>query len=132
MSDSTVQRLCEYCAQSFITQRRYVERGEGRFCSRSCAGKAPRRHPDHQGEKNPNWKGGISQNHYHYKQLQKERYPERVAARAAVHHAIRDGKLERQACEICGATPAHAHHEDYSRALDVRWLCPECHRAEHS
>lgn len=47
------------------------------------------------GNKNPNWKGGISENNYHYKKLQVERYPERVNARKLVHNAIKDGKLVR-------------------------------------
>jgi len=34
-------------------------------------------------------------------------------------------------CEQCGAPNAHAHHDDYSRPLDVRWLCRTCHGIEH-
>jgi hypothetical protein len=40
-------------------------------------------------------------------------------------------KLVPQPCEVCGATKAHAHHENYSAPLDVRWLCPSHHRKEH-
>jgi hypothetical protein len=56
----------------------------------------------------------------------------KVRARMAVANAIRRGKLERGACEVCGAPDAHAHHEDYDRPLDVRWLCPRHHASEHS
>lgn len=35
-------------------------------------------------------------------------------------------------CEGCGAVRAVAHHDDYVRPLDVRWLCPRCHRRHHA
>ncbi len=56
------------------------------------------------------------------------RYPERFKANAAVGNAIRDGRLIRKPCEICGSTvEVEAHHEDYSKPLDVRWLCKTHH-----
>jgi hypothetical protein len=37
------------------------------------------------------------------------------------------------ACEDCGTTsePLQGHHEDYSRPLDVVWLCLSCHCSRH-
>lgn len=55
----------------------------------------------------------------------------KIEARQAVVRAIRSGVLTRGPCEVCGATPADAHHEDYSRPLDVRWLCERHHGAAH-
>lgn len=57
-------------------------------------------------------------------------HPDRARARYAVNNAIRDGKIQRQLCEVCGAK-AEAHHEDYSRPLEVRWLCEPHHKARH-
>lgn len=57
------------------------------------------------------------------------KYPDRFRARDKVHQAIAKGLLKREGCEICGAT-AEAHHDDYSKPLDVRWLC-RAHHAEH-
>lgn len=45
--------------------------------------------------------------------------------------AVRRGKLQRQPCEVCGEK-AHAHHPDYSKALEVRWLCPHHHARQHA
>jgi len=83
------------------------------------------------GKDNPNWKGGISKDNYHYKKLQKERYPEKVKARQIVHNAIQSGKLVRKPCEVCGDDNTQAHHEDYNKPLDVIWLCPKHHRKKH-
>lgn len=59
------------------------------------------------------------------------RYPERDAARNAVANAVRDGKLKRQSCIICGSKDSEAHHEDYSKPLDIQWLCPKHHAERH-
>jgi len=53
-------------------------------------------------------------------------------ARVKVFNAIRDGVLIRQPCEKCGAAYAQAHHDDYQKPLDVRWLCASCHRLLHN
>src|SRR6185312_15311483 len=58
--------------------------------------------------------------------------PSHRRARQAVNNAIRDGRLLPQSCEVCGSR-AQAHHSDYSRPLDVRWLCFKHHRElEHA
>lgn len=55
---------------------------------------------------------------------------EAKAARERVRRALQSGKLTRpDSCERCsGPGPIDAAHIDYSRALDVRWLCKPCHR----
>lgn len=59
----------------------------------------------------------------------KERNPVKAAARKAVYEAIRAGRIVRQPCEVCGSRRAQAHHDDYGKPLDVRWLC-RAHHAE--
>ena len=54
----------------------------------------------------------------------------KAAAHAKVHRAIKRGLLTRLPCEVCGQK-AHAHHEDYSKPLAVRWLCKLHHKAVH-
>lgn len=60
----------------------------------------------------------------------KARNPEKRKAHVIVSNAIRDGRIERRPCERCGKK-AHAHHDDYSKPLDVVWLCPVHHVARH-
>lgn len=56
------------------------------------------------------------------------KYPEKYKARTAVGNALRDGRLHRGPCEVCGTTEkVHAHHDDYSKPLQVRWLCFQHH-----
>lgn len=62
--------------------------------------------------------------------LYRERHPEKAKAHAAVAYALSTGKLHRRGCEFCGSR-AQAHHEDYSKPLDVRWLCKQHHDEQH-
>lgn len=57
--------------------------------------------------------------------------PGYAKSHSAVARAIRTGKLARQPCDVCGRKDSHAHHDDYSKPLDVRWLCPPHHREVH-
>ena len=58
--------------------------------------------------------------------------PKKRAAQVAIGNAVRDGKLTKKPCEICGSTHrTHAHHDDYDKVYDVRWLCPQHHRDWH-
>jgi len=56
---------------------------------------------------------------------------EKRKAHRAVNNAVRDGRLARQPCEICGALKVEGHHEDYSKPLDVVWLCRKHHAELH-
>lgn len=63
----------------------------------------------------------------------RSRHPQKYAARTAVGNAIRDGYLHRQPCAVCGTeTNVEAHHDDYSKPLDVVWLCTTHHAARHA
>lgn len=61
----------------------------------------------------------------------RDRYPHKRAAHIAVGNAIRQGRLVKQPCEVCGDSNVDAHHDDYSKPLEVRWLCRKHHLMEH-
>ena len=63
----------------------------------------------------------------------REKYPEKYKARTMFGNAVRAGKVVRaETCVWCGLEgKTEGHHEDYSKPLDVAWLCPPCHRSEH-
>lgn len=59
------------------------------------------------------------------------KHPHRRAAQVALGNAVRAGDIAPQPCLICGEH-AEAHHPDYSRPLDVIWLCPAHHKQAHA
>lgn len=61
------------------------------------------------------------------------RHPDRYKAHYLLNNAVRDGRLMRpDQCQECGVTGRlHGHHHDYTKPLDVEWLCPPCHFARH-
>jgi len=61
----------------------------------------------------------------------KAKNPEKVKARAIAMAAIRSGKIVRLPCEVCGNPKSESHHDDYSKPLDVRFLCLKHHREFH-
>ena len=64
-----------------------------------------------------------------YQVARRARNPEKYKAHRAVGDAVRGGRLVRGPCGVCGANKKiQGHHADYSRPLDVEWLCFRCHR----
>lgn len=62
--------------------------------------------------------------------------PEKRAAHILVGHAVRSGRLVKpECCPCCGEfkprRQIHAHHEDYTKPLDVVWMCAKCHHDHH-
>ncbi len=60
--------------------------------------------------------------------------PEQDAAHRAVARAGKRGEIVQPwECSRCGfiCVPV-AHHDDYAKPLDVRWLCHSCHIRFHS
>lgn len=60
-------------------------------------------------------------------------YPMKYAAHVITGNAVRDKKIEKQTqCSECKSTKKiEAHHDDYTKPLEIRWLCNACHRAWH-
>jgi len=59
----------------------------------------------------------------------RKKHPDRYHARYLANVARRKGILIPQPCEICGSIDhLEMHHDDYSKPLEVMWLCRPCHR----
>lgn len=60
----------------------------------------------------------------------------RLKANAILRQAVNRGEIVRPGkCEKCGRRPhmtvLNGHHPDYSKPLDVQWLCDSCHGIVH-
>lgn len=63
----------------------------------------------------------------------RQKYREKNIAHLRVARALQSGVLVRPStCSKCGVCcKPQAHHNDYSKPLDVVWLCGDCHAKEH-
>lgn len=61
----------------------------------------------------------------------RRKYPEKVAAHAALAKAVRRGEVIKLPCFICGNEVTEAHHPAYSLPLVVTWLCKRHHTQLH-
>ena len=53
-------------------------------------------------------------------------------AHGVVAYRVKIGELKRLPCEVCGNKKSEAHHDDYEKPLEVRWLCRKHHAEHHS
>jgi len=62
-----------------------------------------------------------------------EKFPMKRACHVITGNAIRDKKLIKPSnCSKCDSnTNIQAHHDDYTKPLNVRWLCVKCHVKWH-
>lgn len=58
--------------------------------------------------------------------------PEKRLAWYELSKAINRGDIIKKPCQECNSTVRiHGHHDDYSKPLEVIWLCPLHHRRHH-
>lgn len=64
--------------------------------------------------------------------LWKQAFPNRRKAQTALGNAVRDGRVLKEQCYVCGEAKVEGHHPDYDRPLDVVWLCTKHHKLTHA
>ena len=79
-------------------------------------------------EYNKQWR---KKNNYSDVLRYEKKYPEKRLARLFVLSALNSGKLKKLPCIVCGSLKSQAHHEDYSKPLEVIWLCALHHKRLH-
>lgn len=61
----------------------------------------------------------------------RENNPKKYRAHYLVCNAVKRKRLEKEPCEVCGSELSQAHHDDYDKPLEVRWLCAQHHSDWH-
>lgn len=78
------------------------------------------------------WKKENKERHAELARAYRRRNAEKVLAQNRLNYAVRKGLIKRLPCEGCGTdVRVHAHHHDYSKPYEVRWLCFQCHKDAH-
>lgn len=66
--------------------------------------------------------------------LWRQKNKHKVRAHGLLAYHLKKGNIVRpNHCERCDdECVPHGHHDDYSKPLDVKWLCVPCHKLEHA
>jgi hypothetical protein len=120
-----VERIREY-------DRERHQRPERRAYSKAQSKRWYAENPERAAELARRWQAANPERSGEVRRRWKLANPVKIAAHVAVNNAVRAGKLAKQPCVVCGETQVHAHHHDYSKPLDVEWLCPLHHRRLHT
>ena len=115
-----IKYKCDYCGEKNEEKQSHYKRKKRHFCNRKCYAKFVKEKLKKE-----------DQNAYKGGGLPKEEKQKRIKARTKINHAIKDGKIKRQPCEACKNSKSQAHHPDYNKPLEVKWLCLRCHWEEH-
>ncbi len=62
----------------------------------------------------------------------RDSYPKKYKAMNMVNNHKRAGHISELPCEICGELKVVAHHDDYDKPLNIRWLCQAHHKQWHA
>ena len=111
--------VCDYCNKKYHTKKSHYSKRKRHFCCKECYTKYQAEIMSK--EEHSRYGTGFS----------KEEKAKRIRARSILNHYLRDNHIQRKPCEVCGSLNAEAHHDDYEKPLNVRWLCFKCHRQWH-
>ena len=119
-------RTCP-CGEPLLAKRK-----DAKYCSYRCVD-AARYYRDREKRlaKNKAYFESHKEDHKIRSAIYRKRHPEKYKARYMVMDAVRRGSLVKLPCKVCGDKKTHGHHEDYSKPLEVIWLCKTHHFEIH-
>lgn len=133
MLETTDERKCCVCKEVKSEEDFYLSTRYGRQAQcKACHRQTNRKHKQENSELYKHYsREHYRKNKQQYKVRDRRYSKNKANAVSAVFYAIKKGKLTRKPCEVCGAEKADAHHDDYAKPLEVRWLCRSHHVQWH-
>lgn len=122
--------ICKPCVRAYDKQYRARRKVEGRPVVSGKMSKEWHAAYEKQYRKRPDVRTRLAAKWHERIASPEERH--KYECRWKTQRAIESGKLIRQPCEVCSSVPTDAHHDDYTKPLDVRWLCRQCHTDLHA
>ncbi len=116
-------KLCPKCDEQKAKDAYYKDkrRADGLYsCCKTCHGE----YTKGWSKKNPEKIAGRMRDFW-------RNHPEVNRAYSVVYKALKSGRLIKRPCKVCGNKKVEAHHEDYSKPLEVEWLCRKHHTELH-
>jgi hypothetical protein len=115
-----------YCKPCHLAQMKSSRTAEKR---REDSRRRRERDPEAVREHSRAWAQANPERRRERNQRFRAQHPEKDRAHNLVGKAVARGTLTKpDACEDCGRDGRiEAHHDDYARPLEVRWLCKPCH-----
>lgn len=118
--------VCKYCTK-IMSQKYYKENSEEQKAR-------IRRWREKNREKYEAYVKRTNDTQKERKEVYNKKYPYKVKAGKMLGYAIYKGRVKkRDQCQLCGTKEAKivGHHFDYSKPLEVTWLCEACHNYIH-
>lgn len=144
-----MQKICFKCRKLKDISEFYTHSGmsDGHLNKcKECAKKDSKKRYENNFEYIQNYEKSrnLNENRKKYKKEYREKFKsknlQKIKSESILNNVIRDGKIKKpNECELCHKKipqnacrgSLHAHHEDYSKPLDVIWVCPKCHKKIH-
>jgi hypothetical protein len=131
-----MKKVCNHCGStleiSCFNKRENGYRGECKKCSKEYVRNSVLKNIDYYRAYKRVYRKRNRENitEEHRKWLSNN--PTKKYAHYRIMHELRMGRMKKLPCKLCGDINSHGHHPDYSKPLEVVWLCPKHHADLHN